>query len=149
MQYIIKFLSYIDKWQGYHITLNTTGVKSLLSCIPESIATRLHEVIPDTVNELHSSSVYDHSGNTLFKTPGYQVKNIYELSKLNNQFTFIVSFRDRLRDLLLEDVDVQWGKKCIGYHEDEEGVWANFEDGTRERGDLLVGADGIHSPSKE
>jgi 2-polyprenyl-6-methoxyphenol hydroxylase-like FAD-dependent oxidoreductase len=54
-----------------------------------------------------------------------------------------------LRDLLLEGVDVQWEKKCVGYHEDEEGVWANFEDGTRERGDLLVGSDGIHSPSKK
>jgi 2-polyprenyl-6-methoxyphenol hydroxylase-like FAD-dependent oxidoreductase len=68
---------------------------------------------------------------------------------LSNQYTFITTYRDRLRDLLLEGIDVQWSKKCIGYDEDEEGVWAIFEDGTRERGDLLVGADGIHSPSKE
>jgi len=60
-----------------------------------------------------------------------------------------MTYRDRLRDLLLEGIDVQWGKKCIGYDEDEEGVWAIFEDGTRERGDFLVGADGIHSPSKD
>ncbi|RIA84242.1 hypothetical protein C1645_832565 [Glomus cerebriforme] len=141
-----------EKWQGYHITLNNIGVKSLLKCIPESIATRLHEVVLDPISdklEDHSLSIYDHSGNVLFKTPGYQVKNIYEFSKLYNIFTLIVTFRDRLRDLLLEGVDVQWGKKCIGYHEDEEGVWAIFEDGTRERGDLLVGADGIHSPIRK
>ncbi|RGB28188.1 hypothetical protein C1646_768134 [Rhizophagus diaphanus] len=116
-----------DKWQGYHITLNNTGVKSLFNCIPESISSR----------------------NVLFKTPGYQVKNIYEFNKLNNIFTLIVTFRDRLRDLLLEGIDVKWGKKCIGYNEDDDNVWAIFDDGTRERGDLLIGADGIHSPIRK
>ncbi|CAB5377447.1 unnamed protein product [Rhizophagus irregularis] len=52
-----------DKWQGYHITLNNTGVKSLFN--------------------------YD------------------------------------------------------------DNVWAIFDDGTRERGDLLIGADGIHSPIRK
>ncbi|RIB03856.1 hypothetical protein C2G38_2122141 [Gigaspora rosea] len=51
-----------------------------------------------------------------------------------------------LRDVLLEGVDTQWGKKCIGYEESDDGVWALFEDGTREFGDLLIGADGINSP---
>ncbi|CAB4444067.1 unnamed protein product [Rhizophagus irregularis] len=64
-------------------------------------------------------------------------------------FTIIVTFRDRLRDLLLEGIDVKWGKKCIGYHEDDDNVWAIFDDGTRERGDLLIGADGIHSPIRK
>jgi len=75
--------------------------------------TRLHQVVPDQIGdemESHISSVHDHSGNVL-----------YEFSKLNNPFTFIiVSFRDRLRDLLLEGIEVQWGKKCVGYHEYEE-----------------------------
>ncbi|PKY46125.1 FAD/NAD(P)-binding domain-containing protein [Rhizophagus irregularis] len=141
-----------DKWQGYHITLNNKGVKSLFNCIPESISSRLHEVVLDNKlehQEHHSSCLYDHKGNVLFKTPGYQVKNIYEFNKLNNMFTIIVTFRDRLRDLLLEGIDVKWGKKCIGYHEDDDNVWAIFDDGTRERGDLLIGADGIHSPIRK
>ncbi|CAI2198527.1 1207_t:CDS:2, partial [Funneliformis geosporum] len=137
-----------DRWQGYHITLNCTGVRSLIKCIPESIATRLHEVIPDSISdgiENHVMTIHDHIGNVLLKSPEYQFQNVYEFSKLNNKFAFIVSYRDRLRDLLLEGIDVQWGKKCVGYHENEEGVWAIFEDGTRVRGDFLVGADGIHS----
>ncbi|CAG8624869.1 8811_t:CDS:2, partial [Scutellospora calospora] len=59
------------------------------------------------------------------------------------------TYRNRLRDVLLEGVDVQWDKKCIGYEECENGVWALFEDGTREFGDLLVGADGINSPIRK
>ncbi|CAG8699344.1 11942_t:CDS:2 [Funneliformis mosseae] len=107
----------------YYITLHER--KSFLKCIPESIDTRLHEVVPDPIDggiENHVVTVHDHLGNVLFKTPGYQVKNVYELG-----------------------IDVQWDKKCVGYHENEEGVWVIFEDGTRGRGDFLVGADGIHS----
>ncbi|CAG8646393.1 3987_t:CDS:2, partial [Funneliformis caledonium] len=108
-----------------YITLHCTRIKSFLKCIPESIATRLHEVVPDPIDggiENHVVTVHDHLGNVLFKTLGYQVKNVYELG-----------------------IDVQWDKKCVGYHENEEGVWVIFEDSTRERGDFLVGADGIHS----
>ncbi|CAG8709651.1 8239_t:CDS:2, partial [Funneliformis mosseae] len=101
-------------------------VKSLLKRIPKAIATRIHEVVPDPIGdgiENHVVTVHDHLGNILFKTPGYQ---------------------GRLRDLLLEVLTCN-GVKCVGYHENEEGVWAIFEDGTKESGDFLVGADGIHS----
>ena len=49
---------------------------------------------------------------------------------------------------MLENVPVQWNKKCIGFEETDDGVWAIFEDGSRELGDILVGADRINSPSK-
>ena len=48
---------------------------------------------------------------------------------------------------MLEGVNMQWGKKCIGYDESDDEVWAIFQDGTRVRGDILIGCDGIHSPS--
>ena len=93
----VKFplFKHLDRWQGYHITLHCKGVKSFLKCIPESIATRLHEVVPDPIDggiENHVVTVHEHLGNVLF-------------SKLNNQFTFIVIFSDRLRDLLFEGID--------------------------------------------
>jgi len=59
-----------------------------------------------------------------------------------------VAYRDRLRDVLLESVPVQWGKRYIGYKETDEGVWVNFEDGSQEFCDILVGADGVNSPGK-
>jgi 2-polyprenyl-6-methoxyphenol hydroxylase-like FAD-dependent oxidoreductase len=40
---------------------------------------------------------------------------------------------------------VRLGAEFTGFEQDEEGVLARFADGSEERGDLLVGADGIHS----
>ena len=39
-------------------------------------------------------------------------------------------------------------KNVLDLKETDDGVWAIFEDGSRELGDILVGADGINSPSK-
>ena len=89
----------------------------------------------------------DHTGSPLFEPPNKRFKDVYELSKIPGR-TLAVTYRDKLRDLLSENVPIHWGKKCIGYEEIQEGVWVFFEDGSREFCDILVGADGINSPSK-
>ena len=56
--------------------------------------------------------------------------------------------RARLQATLLAAVDasrVHSGKELVGYVEDDEGVRAQFKDGTSATGALLVGADGLHS----
>ena len=99
--------------------------------------------------EYHGISITDYTGNILLKPPFKQVKDVYEIETISNQFlTEIITYRDRLRDVLLGGVPVQWGKKCIGYEETKEGVWVFFDDGSREFCDILVGADGINSPGK-
>jgi FAD-dependent urate hydroxylase len=40
---------------------------------------------------------------------------------------------------------VQTGRECTGFQADAAGVAAVFADGSRERGDVLIGADGVHS----
>jgi 2-polyprenyl-6-methoxyphenol hydroxylase-like FAD-dependent oxidoreductase len=40
---------------------------------------------------------------------------------------------------------VQTGRECVGCEEEGGVVSAVFADGSRERGDVLIGADGIHS----
>ncbi|UZO06279.1 uncharacterized protein OCT59_026608 [Rhizophagus irregularis] len=60
-----------------------------------------------------------------------------------------VAYRDRLRDVLLENVPVQWGKKLVKYKETDEGVWINFDDGSREFCDILVDASGVNSPVRK
>lgn len=40
---------------------------------------------------------------------------------------------------------IVYGAACTGFSEDEHGVRAHFADGREERGDLLVGADGLAS----
>jgi 2-polyprenyl-6-methoxyphenol hydroxylase-like FAD-dependent oxidoreductase len=47
------------------------------------------------------------------------------------------------------DIGVQYGKRLVGAEPAAGGgVVAAFEDGTRATGDLLVGADGVHSPTR-
>lgn len=41
---------------------------------------------------------------------------------------------------------IEYGKRFTGYTETENGVIAEFADGTTAEGDVLIGADGIHSP---
>ena len=43
---------------------------------------------------------------------------------------------------------VRHGRRCEGFVEDDAGVAARFADAPEERGELLVGADGIHSVTR-
>ncbi len=42
-------------------------------------------------------------------------------------------------------VPIEHGKRLIGYDETADGVVARFDDGTEVAGDVLIGADGMHS----
>jgi 2-polyprenyl-6-methoxyphenol hydroxylase-like FAD-dependent oxidoreductase len=44
--------------------------------------------------------------------------------------------------------NVDLGKRCTGVSQDAAGATASFADGSVERGDFLVGADGIHSVTR-
>lgn len=62
--------------------------------------------------------------------------------------------RSRLTRLLLDEairrgISVEFGRRLVdATSEVGDGVTATFEDGTRATGDLLVGADGIHSVTR-
>jgi 2-polyprenyl-6-methoxyphenol hydroxylase-like FAD-dependent oxidoreductase len=119
-----------------------------MNCLPSSVASNLPKAIPDPIldEEFHGISITDHMGKILVNPPSKQVKDIFELAKVSDEYSIIISYRDRLRDVLLEGVPVQWNKRCVGFEETNDGVWVMFEDGTREFGNILVGADGINSP---
>src|SRR4051812_17137822 len=122
-----------------------------MKCIPSSVASNLPKAMPNPIPnvEYHGASITDHTGDLLLKPPFQQVKDVYEIEKNpKHLISTIITYRDRLRDVLLEGVPVQWGKKCIGYEETKEGVWVFFDDDSREFCDILVGADGINSPGK-
>jgi salicylate hydroxylase len=56
--------------------------------------------------------------------------------------------RQLLRQLLADRVApgvVHWSKQLVRYTESDDGVLLEFADGTQERADVLVGADGIYS----
>ncbi|CAG8669431.1 15046_t:CDS:2, partial [Funneliformis mosseae] len=106
-----------DRWQGFGVFINSHGMRSLISCLPESLVTRLPEVIPIPISEIESRGllISDDKGTELLRVRSPKVKSLSELAKVSN--SNVNAFRDRLRDLMLEGVNIQWGKKCIGYDE--------------------------------
>ncbi|MER5215472.1 FAD-dependent oxidoreductase [Streptomyces sp. NPDC002838] len=62
--------------------------------------------------------------------------------------------RPRLQQLLIDQVrasgaDVRLGTTATAFQQDGEGVDVTFSDGTSRRYDLVVGADGLHSATRE
>ncbi|CAB4388103.1 unnamed protein product [Rhizophagus irregularis] len=103
------------RWQGYHIGLSNYG--ALLNCVPSSIALNLPKEIPNPIPdvETHGITITDQIGNVLLTPPTKPFKDVYEIAKIFHGLSSIVIYRNRLRDVLLEGVPVQWNKKCIKY----------------------------------
>ncbi|KAI1455123.1 putative monooxygenase [Annulohypoxylon moriforme] len=57
--------------------------------------------------------------------------------------------RLRLRKWLLNQIPIQWGKELVKIEEDVDKVLVHFKDGSQATGDILVGADGVHSTVRE
>lgn len=60
---------------------------------------------------------------------------------------FVRAKRDVLRNWLCSHIDVQYGKKAEKIEEKDNAVVVHFADGTFASGDVVVGADGVHSAS--
>ncbi|CAN5162792.1 FAD-dependent oxidoreductase [soil metagenome] len=64
----------------------------------------------------------------------------------------VVLTRPELQETLLAALPegaVRLGGECVGFRQEGSGVTAPFSGGREERGDLLVGADGLHSIVRE
>lgn len=66
-------------------------------------------------------------------------------------FPYLMVHRGDLYALLLaalrkaDPSAIRTGSRCVGFTQDDEGVAVQFEDGSTERCEALVGADGVHS----
>ncbi|KAK7978102.1 monooxygenase [Apiospora saccharicola] len=57
--------------------------------------------------------------------------------------------RTRLRDWLSTKINVQFNKQAVRIEEDDSGVTVHFKDGSKASGDIVVGAEGVHSPTRK
>ncbi|KAK8086462.1 FAD-dependent monooxygenase cctM [Apiospora phragmitis] len=57
--------------------------------------------------------------------------------------------RTHLREWLSTKITVQYNKQAVHIEENDAGVTVHFKDGSKASGDILVGAEGVHSPSED
>jgi len=95
------------------------------------------------------------SGAKIFRgeicTPAGKILSGWDSGDLEFRFgaPVIAIHRADLHKILLSALPpgaIRMGMVCTGFQQDDEGVTAHFANGQSERADLLIGADGIHSP---
>ena len=83
------------------------------------------------------------------RLPGGETLSEIPAAALEKRFGFnVVLKRPELQRVLLAALPesaVRLGAVCSGFRQDDSGVTALFDGGREERGDLLIGADGLHS----
>ncbi|PKY42842.1 FAD/NAD(P)-binding domain-containing protein [Rhizophagus irregularis] len=141
-----------DRWQGYHVGFTSHGFRSLMNCIPSSVALNLPKAIPNPVPDVehHGVSANDHEGNLLLRPPFKQFKNIYEIAEIPDRFLSMrqrIALSESLQNNLLQGQVTPFFD--VRYVETNEGVWVNFEDGSQEFCDILVDASGVNSPVRK
>lgn len=87
---------------------------------------------------------------TEFRTAGGKLLADWTMGELGRklQIPSIGVIRAELQRVLFDALGqegVRFGARCIGFQQDVSGVTARFADGREERGDILIGADGIDS----
>lgn len=115
------------------------AVPALQSLIPESLFSRIQttQVDPHTPTK-DVEKLRFINGKTGEIIGQAEIEKFYRLR------------RSKIRALLLEGVDVRWGKPIseISYSEDGKSLTAHFADGSQDTGSILVGADGPHSGTR-
>ena len=132
-----------DRPQGYRLHLDSDGINAIHQSLP-----------PDLYGLFDATSMKPLSFTTIVDTAlavKRRVPDDEHGSTQGNSFQGVPTHmnvnRATLRQILLtgmEDI-LRFGKKLTHYESDEGSVAAMFADGTRAKGDLLVGADGIRS----
>ncbi len=139
--------SFWDRPQGYRLHIDSDGVNALYQSLTSELynlfdATSMKPLpfttIIDTNLAVQIRRSSDEHGST-------QVHSSHDLSSHMNVN------RATLRRILFTGLEniVHFGKELSYYESDEKGVTITFKDGTKARGDLLVGADGIRSKVKK
>ncbi|SDG90579.1 2-polyprenyl-6-methoxyphenol hydroxylase [Lentzea fradiae] len=121
-------LSRTDRLQGYRVHINEDGADALRECLPAANWARFEETAGSDGNGF-----------------GFLTEQLKPLLVLDqDEEKHYSASRITLRQVLLDGLDVQFGKKFERY-EQNGAITLHFEDGGTAECDVLVGADGIRS----
>lgn len=123
-----------SRTQGYRISIRTMGMAALKALLSE-----------DKFDRLKAAKIADIGDGFIYATSRMKALMRIPLGK----DAVVQLLRTELRNVLLEGVHVQWGKRLVSFADHQERVTANFEDGSSASGDLLVGCDGGASRVRE
>ena len=111
---------------------------------------RLYQLLPADLPDLGTCSPNFHLKKadtfTVLDGLSHQVLGVTNTKYLSVKAASVFANRLKFRELLMNNLQIQYGKRFMRYEEDRDGVTAYFEDGTSARGHVLVGADGANSP---
>ena len=91
--------------------------------------------------------------NVLLSGTGRRLGSVSNGGRLTDGTVSHTVKRSRLYQALHEEaasrgIRIEYGKRLAGAEPTAGGVVATFDDGSRASGDLLIGADGVHSPTR-
>lgn len=117
----------VSRIQGYRITMRSLGMEALAGLLPSEIMKRL------------STAKISDVGNG-FTFANEKMQPLLKIAPGHDAATQLL--RSELRNLLLENIQVEWNKRLVSIEDKNDQVVAHFEDGTHAVGDFLVGCDG-------
>lgn len=125
-------LSRTDRLQGYRVHINPDGAAALRECLPAANWERFERSAGSSENGF-----------------GFLTEQLKPLLVLDpDEEKHYSASRITLRQVLLDGLDVRFGKRFERYEQGDD-IRLHFEDGTTASCDVLVGADGIRSRVRE
>ncbi|WP_028926110.1 FAD-dependent oxidoreductase [Pseudonocardia acaciae] len=127
--------------QGHRLHIDARGRKALAATLPEHLFSRLAATIRRPAPRVNG---FDHH---LRATGVFPLDDPTPEPGHAEMPAHTVIERHVLRRILLTGIEdvVHYGRRCVGYDTNGDGVTARFDDGSTATGSILVGADGISS----
>jgi salicylate hydroxylase len=124
---------------GYRITINGDGGNALQACLPDDLY-ELYLQASRTTPPRRMAVVIDSQANELSASPHFGAAN-------DGARPHTAIHRRTLRQILAARLGdaIQPAARATGFERDGDRVRLRLEDGAAAEGDVLVGADGVHS----
>ena len=134
-----------SRLQGYRLRINPEGSDALKKLLPSDLWTVFQRSSATTVFGITRVDVV--TGELKKQGPAIGHRGPPPVGNPDEVYT---ADRSTLRATLLIGIEdhVEFGKEFVRYEKTENGVKAYYEGGHVEEGDILVGADGVYSPTR-